>query len=132
MTTHTLKLSQDRVRALAHAWIDAAPEGTVVKFQPEPTRSLEQNAKLWAMLGDISKQVLHNGKHRSPESWKLLMMHALKYECAFEIGLNGEPFPVGFRSSQLGVKQMAELISWIYAYGAENGVVWSERGWDNE
>ena len=130
MTVHTLKLASDRVRALAHAWIDRAPEECLVKFYPEKNRTTEQNAKLWAMLGDISKQVQHNGRYRTPESWKLLVMHALKYECAFEIGLNGEPFPTGFRSSQLSIKQMSELIEWVYAFGAEQGVKWSERGFE--
>ena len=60
----------------------------------------------------------------------MLILHALKYEVAFEIGLNGEPFPTGFSSKALSVSQMSELIEFIYAYGAENGVKWSERGWD--
>lgn len=129
---HTLKLSSDRIRAKAHLWIDRAPDGCVVKFEPEPKRSLDQNSKLWACLGDISKQVQHNGKYRSAESWKLILMHALKYECAFEIGLNGEPFPTGFRSSQLSVKQMSEMIEFIMAFGAENGVRWTDYGYNEE
>ena len=130
MTQHTLKISSPRARALARAWIDRAPEGSIIRLITDPTRTTEQNAKLWAMLGDISKQSEHNGRKYTPETWKMLMMHSLGHETRFEIGLNGEPFPVGFRSSNLGVKEMAELIEWIYKWGAENSVKWSERGYD--
>jgi hypothetical protein len=30
------------------------------------------------------------------------------------------------KSSKLGVKKMASLIEWVYMYGAENNVMWSE------
>lgn len=82
------------------------------------------------MLGDISKQVEHAGMKHTPETWKALFMHSLGYETRFLSGLDGEPFPAGFRSSQLSVKEMAELITFIDAWGAENGVLWSERGFE--
>jgi len=110
--------------------MENVPEGALVRVNTEPTRSLEANAKLWAMLGDVAKQAEHNGQKYTPDTWKMLFMHSLGHETRFEMGLNGEPFPVGFRSSQLGVKQMADLIEWVYKWGAENGVVWSERGWE--
>ena len=128
MTTHTLKLANDRVRATAHAWIDKAPDGTLVRFDQDPKRNLEQNAKMWAMLADVSNQIEHNGSKHTPETWKLLFMHSLGHQSRFESGLDGEVFPVGFRSSNLSVKEMSELIEWIYAWGAQNGVTWSERG----
>lgn len=87
---------------------------------------------MWCLLHDISKQVQHNGKHHSPETWKQLAMHALGHEVVFQMGLNEEVFPVGFRSSRLTVRQMADLIEWLYAYGAEQGVKWSERGFTEE
>lgn len=130
MTTHPLKLSNPRVRALARSYLDRMPDGGMVHFEPEPKRSKDANAKMWAMLGDISKQVQHNGTSHTPETWKHLAMHALGHEVRFEIGLNNEPFPVGFRSSRLTVAQMADLITWLYQYGDEQGVKWSERGWD--
>ncbi len=130
MATHDFRIATEGHRATAFQWVARAPVGCIIKFQPEPTRSQIQNSKMWAMLADISKQCLVRGEKKSSETWKLLAMKALKYECAFEIGLDGEPFPVGFRSSHLSVKKMAELIEWLYAYGAENDVRWTERGWD--
>ena len=130
MTQHTLKISTPRVRALARAWVARAPEGSLLRLITEPKHSDVQRDKLWAMLGDISKQCKARGESKSKETWKLLMLHALKYEVAFEIGLNGEPFPTGFSIKNLSGPQMGELIEYCYKYGAENGVVWSERGWD--
>lgn len=128
MATHTLKLSSHAVRIKACNWVNAAPETCVVTFNPEPKRSTVQNAKMWAMLGDISRQVEHNGRKHTPETWKLLHLHALGHESRFEVGLNGEVFPVGLRSSALSVGEMADLIEWMYKWGAENGVLWSENG----
>ncbi len=131
MSSYQIKLKGEEQRALGHRWLDAAPLEMLVIFQ-DPTRTLEQNAKLWAMLNDISKQKEHNGRRHSSETWKCLLMHSLGHEMKFEMGLNGEIFPTGFKSSQLGVKQMADLIEWAYKYGAENGIVWNEArkgGW---
>ncbi|MGR1580705.1 recombination protein NinB [Thalassobius sp. S69A] len=44
------------------------------------------------------------------------------------MGLNGEPFPVGFRSSAMTVSQMSDLIEFISAWAAQHGVVFTERG----
>lgn len=73
------------------------------------------------MLTDISRQC-PEGRHYTPETWKALFMHACGHEVQFIPGLSGDPFPVGFRSSKLDKRQMAELIEWISAYGAEHGV----------
>ena len=53
-------------------------------------------------------------------------MHAMGHEVAFMTGLSGEPFPIGFSTSKLSRAQMAELITFIEAWGAENGVSFSE------
>lgn len=45
----------DREAAL---WLSRAPLGMTVEFR-QATRSLEQNARLWAMLGDLSEQAVH-------------------------------------------------------------------------
>lgn len=128
MAIHAIKLAGPRQRQLARTWLDAMPEGGVIKFEPNPKRSADQNAKLWAMLSDISKRATHNGQRYSPDMWKALFMHACDHDVRFVMGLNGEPFPMGFRSSQLTVAQMSDLIEFISAWAAENGVIFTERG----
>lgn len=129
MATHTLRIAHDGIRAKARAWLDRAPVGMLVKFQ-EPTRSLDQNAKFWAMLGDISKQAQHNGERYSPEVWKALFMSACGHELELMPGLNREPVPMGRSSSALSVAQMSELIEFMHCWAAENGVTFTDRGFE--
>lgn len=120
----TVILAGPMQRGLAKRLIDEAPAGCVVNVAL-PKRSLDQNARLWAMLSDISRTCPDGRKH-TPEVWKTLFMHALGHETRFEMGLNGEPFPVGFRSSKLSVREMADLITFVSEYGDRHGVRWSE------
>ncbi len=126
MAVHTLKITP-KTRPLAHRWVDAAPEGMLAKFQ-EANRTTEQNAKLWAMLSDVSHQAEHNGKKYTKEVWKVLFMSACGHELQLMVGLNGEPVPMGQNSSKLSVAQMSELIEFIHCWAAENGVTFTERG----
>lgn len=110
-------------RANAKALIDRAPAGAILTIR-EAKRSNISNSKMWAMLSDISR-AMPDGRRHPPETWKALMMNACGYAVQFEMGLNGQPFPMGFSSSQLTKSQMSDLIEFIYAYGAEKGVVWT-------
>lgn len=44
----------------------------------ERTRTLDQNARLWATLGDIAKQVVWHGQKLSSEDWKHIFTASLK------------------------------------------------------
>ena len=118
------KLSGPSQRYHAQRAVEAAPMDYIVTIK-EPTRSLDQNARLWPMLGDISK-AMPDGRRHTPDDWKCLFMHACGWEVQFLDGLDGRPFPSGFKSSRMTVRQMADLITFISAYGDEHGVAWSE------
>ena len=124
MTGQTIILRGPAQRDLAKRMIDAAPPDAVVNVR-EATRSRDQNARFWAMLSDVSR-AKPEGRTHTPEVWKALFMHALGYETRFEMGLSGEPFPIGFRSSRLTVRQMADLITFVAEYGDRHGIRWSE------
>ena len=121
---HVIALGSAYSKQRAHQLIEQAPSDWLCEVKPR-TRSSDQNAKMWAMLSDISR-AKPEGRRHTTEQWKCLMMHACGYEIQFLNGLNGEPFPAGFRSSRLSVTQMAELISFIQAKGDEWGVRWSD------
>ena len=121
----TVILRGQAQKDLAKSLIDKAPVDAVVKIALAK-RSDDQNAKMWAMLSDISR-AKPDGRTHTPETWKNLFMHSLGYQVAFEVGLSGEPFPVGFRSSRLTKSQMSDLIEFIYQWGAEHNVQWSEE-----
>ena len=126
MPATPLILCTDRVKATAHKWIDMAPPETIVTFNSEPTRTQLQNARFWAMLGDVSRQVELFGRRATADVWKARFMNACGHEVQFEQGLSGEPFPVGFRSSNLSVSQMCDLQEYMAAYGAEQGVIFND------
>ena len=123
--THTVIIAGDKQRGFALRLVAQAPVGYVVTVKPQ-TRTHEQNDLMWALLTDLSK-AKPNGRQHTPDTWKVLAMHACGHACQFEIGLNGQPFPTGFRSSQLTKAQMSDLIEWIYAYAAEAGVTLKDK-----
>ena len=126
MTGQTIRLSTPLARWRAHGLIDKAPEGAVLNIRPA-TRTTEQNAKMWAMLSDISR-AKPEGRELTPEVWKSLFLHALGHSQRFEMALDGNGVvPVGFRSSRLTKEQMSDLIESIYEYGARHNVSWSDQ-----
>jgi hypothetical protein len=88
----------------------------------KPTRTLDQNARLWAMLSEISA-AKPEGRELTPDVWKSLFMHALDHAQRFEMALDGKGMvPVGFRSSKLTKDQFSDLFLVIEEYAARNGV----------
>lgn len=114
-------------RERAHNWIDRAPPGTRIDFKG-PRRSVEQNDKLWAMLTDISLQKEISGRRFTPDQLKVIFLHACSREVQFLPALDGSTFvPYGQSSSDLSKEEFSELLDFISAWGAENGVVWSDQ-----
>ncbi len=121
----TVILHGNSQRSFAKQLIDRAPVGAVVTIR-EATRNSDQNAKMWAMLSDVSR-AKPEGRHWTPETWKAAFMHTLGHQVQFCEGLdNSGPFPLGFRSSRLTVRQMADLITVIDEYGTRHGVHWAD------
>ncbi|MGY3535371.1 recombination protein NinB [Bradyrhizobium sp. USDA 4452] len=120
-----LVLSTRAIREKAIDWIMRLPPGTRVEFK-EPQRTLEQNDRMWAMLTDIARQCTLNGRRWSTDQWKVIFLHELGREAQFIPSLSGNFIPYGQSSSDLGVKEMSDLIESMFAYGAENGVRWSD------
>ncbi|WP_372438247.1 recombination protein NinB [Pseudomonas chlororaphis subsp. aureofaciens] len=93
-------------------------------------RTLEQNAKLWAMLGDISRQVQWpvNGvmQHLDSEDWKALMTAAARQEIRMAQGINGGVVMLGESTKRMTVAELGDVIECMYVFGAEKGVVWSK------
>lgn len=113
-------------REIAHRIVDVAPVGSVMTVAA-PKRTLDQNAKLWALLSDISR-AKPDGRSITPDVWKSLFLHSLDHATRFELALDGKGMvPVGFRTSRLSKDQMSELIEVIYEYGARHGVAWSDQ-----
>lgn len=127
----TLRLTQ-MTRQMAVQSVLSAPDGYYFQPPKEPTRNLEQNAKLHAMLGDISRQQKWMGQQLSIDDWKRLMVDAWArqeggHAARVVPSLDGQGVvTLGAQTRSMGVRDMASLIESIYAWGAEQGVQWSE------
>lgn len=110
---------QGAMHAVAHA-----PDGYVVEIKPK-TRTLEQNARLWAMLTDISEQVEWYGKKLTPDAWKCVFSASLKKQ-EVTPGLHGDFVVIGQSTSQMTKREISELMELIEAFGAERGVRFAE------
>lgn len=103
----------------------------------EMTRSVEQNAKLHATLSDIARQVEWAGKHRDVDTWKRLLtaawLRARGESVEILPAVDGHGVDVVFRrTSSLTVKECAELLEFVQAWAAEQGVRLSAPEWMEE
>lgn len=113
-----------RKRAAEYCMI--APEGTIAEFKDE-TRTLEQNAKLWPMLTDISMQVEWYKNWLTKEEWKDFFS-AIILKQKVVPNMEGTGFiAVGGSTSKMSKKMFSEMIELMYAFGAEHDVKWSEK-----
>jgi hypothetical protein len=102
------------------------PEGYVIKAGP-PTRSLEANAAMWAMLTDVSEQVVWHGRRLSPESWKHIFSSSLKKQDVVP-NIDGTGFVVmGVSTSSMTKQEMSDLLELIQAFGAQNNVQFNDN-----
>ena len=92
--------------------------------QREMTRTLDQNAKMWAVLTDIAKQVEWYGQMLKPEEWKHILSASLKKQKAVP-GIDGGFVVHGLSTSKMTVSEMRDLIELSHAFGAERGVDFS-------
>lgn len=125
MQGQTVILRGPDQRLLACRLVERAPADAVVNVR-EAKRLPSQNDRMWAMLSDISR-AKPEGRHWIPETWKAGFMHSLGHQMRFAEALDGTgPFPLGYRTSRLTVRQMSDLITVISEYGDRHGVQWSE------
>ena len=147
-------MSDKRIFVLAHkeariravACVAEAPDGYVVTVL-EPNKRRIQEEKYHAMMGAIAKQCGYHGKKLHKESWKRLLLEAFVYIVREEAKAQGKPDPFpcagellpsldGMRIVQvevlsrgLTVGLASLLIEYLFAYGAENGVVWTDQAY---
>lgn len=126
MSRALIVLGSPAARDAAAALVAKAPPMTRVEFKGA-RRTLAQNDRMWAMLTDIARQKDHGGRRYTPDQWKVIFLHAAGREVQFIPSLDGTTFiPWGQSSSDLSKEEMSELIEFLFAWGAENGVVWSD------
>jgi hypothetical protein len=126
LSRYTIIVRSDADRQRAVKWASAAKPGMRIEFK-EAKRSTEQNDRMWAMLTDVARQALHQGRRYTPDQWKVIFMHACGREVQFLPSLDGSTFiPWGQSSSDLSKPEMSDLMELIAAWGAQNGVAFNE------
>jgi hypothetical protein len=107
-------------RAKLITQLQEAPDGHIFDLR-EPTRSLSQNAALWAALGDVAEQVEWYGKKLTSEDWKHVFSSSLKKQNVVP-GLDGGFVVLGISTSKMTIREMSDLLELVYAFGAQQGV----------
>lgn len=114
-------------RDKASKWAQGVALGSKIVFHG-PKRSLPQNDALWSAMGDISRQKEYHGLKLSPEDWRTLFMDALDRESRMVPNLDGNGFvSLGRSSSALSKQDFSDLLSIVYAWGAQNDVKFSDE-----
>lgn len=122
----TFILAHAEARKRAMESVQNAPDGYAVTIS-EPTRTLEQNSRLWASLTDVSQQVEWYGKKLAPEDWKHVFTASLR-KLEVVPNLDGTGFvALGLSTSKMSKREISELLELIYAFGSERGVIFGDN-----
>lgn len=116
--THTCIIRGNR--EFAHRLVDCAPVGSTLKIE-KPRRSNAQNAKMWALLTELSA-AKPEGRNHPPHVWKALVMDLADCKPIWEPGLDGGVVCVGYKSSRLSKAEMSDVIEATYEYAARHGI----------
>ena len=114
----------------------AAGHSLTLTIKPE-TRSLKENALLHALICHIAKTQEWAGAKRDAETWKRLLVaawcRATGQQVEFLPALDGQGVDIVFRhTSKLTRSECAELIEFILAWGAQQGIEFpAPPGWVN-
>ena len=111
----------------AKGWLVAGGARLVLEVKPEP-RSTPQNARLHAMLTELSLRADWCGKKLPMEVWKRLCMAAWMREerqsPQLVPALDGNGVDIIYeRTSRLTKDECGRLMEWIEAFAAERGVL---------
>lgn len=122
-----LTLRNPALRARAIQAIRDLPIGEAWDFALTPhksTRSIEQNARYWSLLTEISEQLTPEGKQHSPETWH-------EYFKARFLGkdvmiVDGEPFLTPRTTTKLKVSDFGDYMTQVEVWGVDHGVRFTE------
>lgn len=127
MKAHTclIELVTETDRDRAHKLLDESPIGAIFELRP-PKRTDPQNRRLHASIRDVAEQVKWAGDYLSTEDWKRLFCASL-YGQKVIPGLLSGFVVLTKKTSDMSIEDVAELQDFIYAWGSEKGVNWTEE-----
>ena len=125
MSRAVVQIKSKADRNLIERWAHGVPDGTTVEFRA-PRRSNDQNAMMWSLLTQLSKQVDWYGQKLSSEDWKDVLSASLRRTRVVPGIESGTFVPLGMRTSQMTKEELSDLLELIVAFGAERGVKFRE------
>jgi len=121
---HTIRLTPANA-GKAHAGVEAAVRrgGWTLELRPAK-RSDDQNDALHGLIDQILKQrPFHNGVKMDKALYKAVFLQALGEEIRFLPTLDGDGlFPLGLRTSALSKARFSELMEFMLAWTAREGL----------
>ena len=111
-------------REIAHQMVDSAPDGHVIEVKPAK-RSLEQNRLYWAILSDISVQVVH-GKAYEPSIWHEYLRALFLPERMVELP-DGSIKMLEPSTSELNQSSFSEYVEKVVKWALEHDVRFSDN-----
>ena len=111
-------------RELAHQMVDSAPDGHVIELRP-PKRSLEQNRYYWAVLTDISEQVVP-GRAYEPSIWHEYLRALFLPERMIELP-DGSVKMIEGSTAELKLNEFSEYLEKVIKWALEHEVKFSEN-----
>ncbi len=123
MADFSLALDGQTARQLAASYCMKCDLGTIVEWT-KSNRTLEQNSALHGLLAQIVRQrPERNGLRMTVPLYKAAFMHALGEEVKFMPSLDGTTvFPLGLSTSRLTKERFSDLIEFILAWCAKEGL----------
>lgn len=116
----TLILVSDKIKNVAHHYINIAPAETIVTFT-KPSRTKLQNARMWAMLEKVAENCDWHGMKYCKEDWKDYFFHSLK-RSKWMPDESGGYVPVGMHTSTLNKQDHADLTMILEEFCARNEI----------
>ena len=125
MSKLIFRLVHDQARRNAEAAVSAAPPGYVVVISEE-TRTLEQNALMWPVLREFSKQlqIPVNGlmAYLPEETWKDVLTAAFNGEQLQTVVYQGHLILTGKSTSNMTKREFCEFLTWLLAEAVDREI----------
>ncbi len=111
-------------RNVAREMVDNAPDGHILEVRP-PKRSLDSNRYYWAVLGDISEQVVP-GKAYEPSIWHEYLRALFLPERMVELP-DGSIKMLEPSTSELNQSSFSEYVEKVVKWALEHDVRFSDN-----
>lgn len=120
MPSFPLRTEQDRARAIEI--LRKVPLDKKFTWSlKEQVRSDASNRRMWAMLRDISAQVVWHGQKLSSDDWKNVFSASVEKQSSVP-GLDGGFVVMGVSTRNKSKAWFSDMFSVMEAFGAEHGV----------